>query len=146
MIYQDDNTYPNRYSAYQHNVKLIDSNEYHPNYVPATDINRSMGNNNTPIAPTQLSTMEVIKGNHGNYQQPYQNTPQGNSMSNQDIVRLIQQTIRDEVSKSQQQHQQYNRPYYRNNRYNYYNKRDDYNQRKPQYQNEEHERTQQSKT
>ncbi|PHZ11241.1 uncharacterized protein RHIMIDRAFT_297848 [Rhizopus microsporus ATCC 52813] len=144
LIYQDDNSCPNRYSAYQHNVELIDSNEYHPNYVPATDVNRTMRNNNIPITPTQLSTMEVIKGNRGNYQQPYQNTEQGNSMSNQDIVNLIQQTIRDEINKSQQQ-PQYNRPYYRNNRYNHYNKRDDYNQKKPQNQNEEYERTQQSK-
>jgi hypothetical protein len=41
-------------------------------------------------------------------------------MSNQDIVNLIQQTIRNEINKSQQQ-PQYNRPYYRNNRYSHYN-------------------------
>lgn len=65
-------------------------------------------------------------------------------MSNQDIVNLIQQTIRDEINKSQQQ-LQYNRPYYRDNRYNYYNKKVDYSQRKPQNQNEDHGHAQQSK-
>ncbi|KAG0971636.1 hypothetical protein G6F29_014008 [Rhizopus arrhizus] len=110
--------------------------------------------NNAPNVVTgshQLTTMDIV-GRHGSIpvrQHHYTRTNEGQTMyqnSTEDLVNLIQQTIRDELnippklSYSNRSYQRNNRPNYNNNRnniYPYHNNYGQYNQdnrRNDQYQ------------
>lgn len=132
LIYHGD-MYQQHHSYGNHNIDLIDANERPSQVIPVMDINsQGLLNSVTTVphlvnGPHQLSTLEVAGNSRRSHAYPQHNVSHqlSNHNSQQDIVNLIQQTIRHELN-SQQQFQPYNRNYNRRSRYNNNNR--DYNQ------------------
>ncbi|KAG1580706.1 hypothetical protein G6F48_010280 [Rhizopus delemar] len=131
LIYHDDN-YHSHHTINNHNIELIDAgerptqviplNELHPHGVLDTGIT----NHHAINGSQQLSTLEVTRNNY--HAQTYPQQARKNKVNyhnqvneQQNLVDLIQQTIRNELNNQQQQPPARN--YNRRNRYqdNYQN-------------------------
>ncbi|EIE81207.1 hypothetical protein G6F46_011580 [Rhizopus delemar] len=136
LIYQDDHIYTNQNAYTKHNIELVDVDESHGHIIPVNDASTNVKSEafttNVITGPHQLSTMEVV-GRAGYNQQYTQSMNKNNACqtSQQDLLNLIQQTIRNELKQQPQyQPQSSNRPYYRNRMANDYSHtgNPDYNQ------------------
>ncbi|KAG1127264.1 hypothetical protein G6F38_013694 [Rhizopus arrhizus] len=111
LIYQNDHLHHQHHLPNNHNIDLVDSNEH---AMPALALNQVHYNNT--LGTNQLVTMDTSRNrNHSRHVQVngYYNNSENQQ---QDLIRLIQQTIRQELN-NQQNHLQPNRNS-RNNRYN----------------------------
>ncbi|KAG1316331.1 hypothetical protein G6F62_013577 [Rhizopus arrhizus] len=85
---------------------------------------------NVITGPNQLTTMDVVNDiNHSpSYKHQtnrYKESTNVHKVDQQDIVTLIQETIRNELNKQQSYYPQSNRNNQRNYRNNYYNRREE---------------------
>lgn len=128
LIYHDDGVYHQRYPTNDHNIELIDANEGPAQVIPISNlhpygmVNTVIPNPQIVNGPNQLSTLEITRNNYHAQNYPYQvqrnnGTYHSQHNNQQDLINLIQQTIRNELG-NQQQYQNPARNYNRRNRYN----------------------------
>ncbi|KAG1545924.1 hypothetical protein G6F49_010652 [Rhizopus delemar] len=131
LIYHDDN-YHSHHTINNHNIELIDAGERPTQIIPLNDLHphgvldTGITNHHAINGSQQLSTLEVTRNNY--HAQTYPQQARKNKVNyhnqvneQQNLVDLIQQTIRNELNNQQQQPPARN--YNRRNRYqdNYQN-------------------------
>lgn len=140
LVYPSDSYYQPHHTHPNHNIELIDDYEYGVPGLPYREIQQTnmpvyKSNDHSMLAINQLATMDTSKGypkqlhdnrNHHRSQQSYNHQQIMETNQQQDLVDLIQKTIRMELN-NHQQYQQPARNYNRNNRYNNSSNYNDYN-------------------
>ncbi|KAG0780848.1 hypothetical protein G6F21_011943 [Rhizopus arrhizus] len=131
LVYPSDSYYQPHHTHPNHNIELIDDYEYGVPGLPYREIQQTnmpvyKSNDHNMLAINQLATMDTSKGypkqlhdnrNHYRSQQSYNHQQIMETNQQQDLVDLIQKTIRMEFN-NHQQYQQPARNYNRNSRYN----------------------------
>ncbi|EIE85225.1 hypothetical protein RO3G_09935 [Rhizopus delemar RA 99-880] len=140
LVYPSDSYYQPHHTPPNHNIELIDDYEYGVPVLPYREVQHTNmpvynSNDHNMLAINQLAAMDTSKGypsqqhgnrNHHRSQQTYNHQQIMETNQQQDLVDLIQKTIRMEFN-NHQQYQQPARNYNRNNRYNNSNSYNDYN-------------------
>ena len=109
LIYHEENSYHPQTSFNNHNIELVDSNEKPTQVIP---VNNLYSNAQVLNAPQQLSTMDIVGNNrHANvYPYPHAHAStlhnhydHTHHQTQSELVDLIQQTIRREMTGQQYQ-------------------------------------------
>ncbi|PHZ12970.1 uncharacterized protein RHIMIDRAFT_312996 [Rhizopus microsporus ATCC 52813] len=146
LIYHSNTPYYSQQHNNNHNIELVDPNEYTMSAIPLNNLqfsgissHRNVYSEN--LAMNQLATMDIKRNNNIHGQQDMGTGQQ------QSLIELIQQTIRHELNNQQNGGQnsrnfnRYNRNQYGNSNYQYnrnYGARDNYNRYngRPDYSND----------
>ncbi|KAG0778829.1 hypothetical protein G6F21_012826 [Rhizopus arrhizus] len=135
LIYQNDAAQHYHHMSNNHNIDLVDTNEHS---MPALTLNQIHYNNAQPtyayhdnvLGTNQLVAMDTSRNRNQARHVQANGHRSINTNQQQDLVELIQQTIRQELNK-QQTYNHPNRNYNRYNRYN--NNNDNYNNHNSRY-------------
>lgn len=125
LVYQSDTPYYTQQPYNNHNIELVDPNEYAIPAVPFNNLQFSGTSSHRNVYPdnlamNKLATMDIKKNN--NYIRGQQDM---DTSQQQSLIELIQQTIRHELNNQQDSGQNsrsfnlYNRNQYGNNNYQY---------------------------